>query len=240
MSEIKVARVKTILAWIIGFLGMLAIGWTTQLIGLFDPTQDRAHNCACLWSKLLIWLTGVEVILQGQEYLDHENSQVLVANHQGSFDIWAVSALLPIQFRWVVKKELFKIPALGGAMKAAGDISVDRFNPRQAMKDIKLGLERLKQGRSVVVFPEGTRTLDGNVGEFKPGAFLLATQARVPVVPVSIQGSFNIMPKNSIWLHPQPIRITIHPPIPTQNLSREEKRALPDKTRDVIIKQIKS
>ncbi len=239
MEQVKTAPIRTVLAWIIGTLGMLIIGWTTQLVGLFDPTQDKAHNCSCSWSKLIIWLTGVKVVVNGLEHLDRNNPQVLVANHQGSFDIWALSSQLPIQFRWVVKKELFKIPALGGAMRAAGDISLDRSNPRQAMKDIKLGLERLKQGRSLIVFPEGTRTRDGKVGEFKAGALLLAFQSRVPIVPVSIKGSFDIMPKNSIWLHPQTIWITIHPPVSVKSLSRQDKKAIPERLRQIIADDLK-
>ncbi len=219
---------------------MVLIGLLTILVGFFGHSQDRAHKCACLWSKLVIWLSGVQVIVQGLEHLDQANSQVLASNHQGSFDIWAFSAYLPVQFRWVVKKELFRIPALGGAMRAAGYIAIDRFHPRQAMRDIKQGRRRLEQGRSLLIFPEGTRSLDGKVGDFKAGAFLLALQSKVPVVPISIQGSYRIMPKDSIWLSPRTIRITVHPPIPTQGLNRQEQKSLPEKVRQIIIAGVKA
>lgn len=241
MENTKVAPLRTVLTWIIGALAMVVIALATMLVSHFnDPMRDKAHNCAGLWGKLILWLSGVNVIVQGEEYLDKNNPQVLIANHQGSFDIWGLAARLPVQFRWVVKKELFNIPTLGGAMRAAGDLSIDRFNPRQAIKDIKQGLVRLAQGRSILIFPEGTRTLDGDVGEFKPGAFLLALKSKTPIVPISIQGSYQIMRKNSIWLYPQTIWVKIHPPIETKDLSRQEQKELPEKVRQVVIKGVKS
>lgn len=239
MKQYKAAPIRTIILWIVGFLSMLLIGWATQIVGPFDKSRDLAHDCACLWSRLIIWLAGIKIELEGAENLDPGKPQVLMANHQGSFDIWAVSTALPVQFRWVVKKELFRIPALGGAMKAAGDISVDRQDPQAALKDLKSAMERIKAGRSIVIFPEGTRTLDGSVGEFKSGGFLLAYQTGAPILPVSIQGSFDIMPRNSLMIHPHPIKIKIHPPLPVENLSRADKKALPEKVRDIIVQDLK-
>ena len=238
LSEKKLAPLRTILTWPIGAVGMVLIALLTMAAGRFDPSRDLAHRCACLWGKLILWVSGVQVALDGVQHLDPDHPQVLVANHQGSFDIWALAAVLPVQFRWVVKKELFSIPTLGAAMRAAGYVAVDRFDPRQAVKDMRECRKRLKQGRSLLIFPEGTRSSDGKVGQFKPGAFLLATQAKLPIVPIGIRGSFQIMPKNSIWLSPRTIHISIHPPIPTRGLNREEQKGLAEKVRRIIAREV--
>lgn len=208
--------INTILTWVFGFLSMVVIGSLTNIAGYLF-TQDLARKCTCLWCKLLLWFTGVKVIFIGQDYLDPDNTQILVANHGSIFDIFALF-LLTIKFCCMVKEELFKIWIFGGGMRCAGFISVDRKNKRQAIKDMAQALKRIKEGLSLMIFPEGARSLSGKLEKFHPGAFYLAIKAQVPVVPASIWGD-KLMRKGDRWLYlPQTIYIEIHSPFPTQGL----------------------
>ena len=111
------------------------------------------------------WISGIRVDIQGLENIDPKRAQLIVSNHQGSFDIWALMGCFPIPFRWVMKKELFRIPIMGQALKKAGYVGIDRHHPHQALQDMERVLALLREGKSIVVFPEGTRSRDGKVGE---------------------------------------------------------------------------
>jgi len=233
-----ISILHTLLAWVFGTLSMIILGLLAILGGLINPSGDLGHLCGRLWGRLVVWLSGVKVEIQGLEHVDRYNPQILMANHQGSFDIWVLMGYLPIQFRWLVKKELFDIPILGRAMRRAGYVAVDRQDQRRARHDLREALKRLEGGRSLLIFPEGTRTRTGQVGEFKRGGFLLATLSGRPIVPICIQGSFQIMPKGRFWIAPRKVKVTILPPIPTSGLDRQAQRELPAKIRRLIISHL--
>ena len=136
-----------------------------------------------------------------------------MGNHQGNFDIHALTVAIPRRFAWVAKEELFRIPLFGPAMRRAGYIPLDRSDGRKALKSMRLAAERIAAGTSVVIFPEGTRTKDGALLPFKRGAFMLAARAGVPIVPFTINGSMERNPRNRLELHPGTISVSFQAPV---------------------------
>lgn len=166
-----------------------------------------------LWSQLTCFLFLLPVKVKGHEHLDKKTSYVFVANHQGSFDIFLVYGFLGRNFKWMMKKSLRKLPFVGKACESAGFIFVDKSSPRKVYETIKSAEKVLQGGTSLVVFPEGARTFTGHMANFKKGAFLLADQLQLPVVPLTIDGSFDILPRTGKLLHWHPMTLTIHEPI---------------------------
>lgn len=166
-----------------------------------------------LWARSICLLTFVRVKVKGRENVSQSQSYVLVANHQGAYDIFSIYGYLGHNFRWMMKKALEKIPLVGYSCRVSGQIYVDNSSPaaiRETMKDAE---KQLSTGMSVVVFPEGARTRTGKVGRFKRGAFTLAMEFNLPVVPITIDGAFRVMPRTTMIPRPGTITITIHKPI---------------------------
>lgn len=185
----------------------------TIIMTAFGGDKFWGYWPAHIWSRFVCLIFWVRVEVRGRENIRKEDSYIFVCNHQGAFDIWAIYGYLNHNFKWMMKKSLEKIAFVGYACKRAGHIFVDS-NSLQSIKDtIEKSRSRLKNGMSMVIFPEGTRTKTGELGEFKRGAFMLAGEFRLPVVPLSIQGAFDIMPKDSFIPRAGRIILTIHPPI---------------------------
>jgi 1-acyl-sn-glycerol-3-phosphate acyltransferase len=217
---------------------MIVLSTAAFIVTIFDKSGDGAHHCGRLWARGILGLAGIRVKISGIEHLDLNKPQILATNHQGTFDIFVLLAVLPVQFRWVVKKELFRIPFMGMAMRQAGYIPIDREHSRQALRDLKEAGTHLKTGRSVVIFPEGTRTRTGKLGRFKRGIMLLATFSENPVVPVSIKGTFSIMKKGGFLICPGPVWVVVHPQIPVSGLSGKEQKELSEQVRQIIAKDL--
>lgn len=172
---------------------------------------------AHIWSRItcIIFLMRIEVT--GRENIDKNQSYVFVANHQGAYDIWLIYGYLNHSFKWMMKKSLEKIFAVGAACKKAGQIFVDDSSVAGIKETIHEAESTLQHGMSVVIFPEGSRSWDGKMIPFKRGAFMLAAEFRLPVVPLTIDGSFDAMPRSTYTMTPGKIRLTIHKPIfPTE------------------------
>ena len=195
-----------------------------------DPGGNSAHQVARLWGKTLLLFSGVQVKLVGETHaISPDQSYIFMANHQSAFDIFSLLAGLPIPFRWVAKKELFKIPIFGPSMRRAGYISIDRSNPRDAVRSLNKAAQRIREGVSVVVFPEGTRTEDGNLLPFKGGGFVLAIKSTAPIVPTAIRGTFMVKPRGSFWIHPRTVYIHLGTPIETKGYKTRDKDILKEK-----------
>ena len=177
----------------------LFFGTLAMLGGFFSKTGNFSHKAAIWWAKSILFVSDVKVRIQGTSNIDPNRSYIFMANHQSNFDILALFAGLPIQFRWLAKAELFKIPIFAHGMRGCGYISIDRSNRESAFKSIREAADKIKNGASVMIFPEGTRSLDGKLLPFKKGGFVLALDSGVPIVPMVITGSFAIMPKKQ-WL----------------------------------------
>ncbi|MBU2547175.1 MAG: 1-acyl-sn-glycerol-3-phosphate acyltransferase [Proteobacteria bacterium] len=209
---------------------------TAAIIGsLFDKTGNGPHRAARLWARALLRASMVRVHVVGAENLEPGGTYVFAANHSSAYDILALLAHLPVQFRWLAKEELFRIPFFGRAMRAVGYIPINRSNPREGVKSLERAAERIRAGVSVIIFPEGTRTRDGVIQDFKRGGFTLATRSERPIVPVSISGAHRVLATKTLALHPGPIRIVIDRPISTAGLDREAQYRLVDQVRQVVI-----
>lgn len=166
-----------------------------------------------IWARLFCWLTWVKVSVEGRENIDPETSYVFVANHQGAYDIFSIYGWLGHNFRWMMKQSLRKIPFVGRACQSAGNIFVDNSTPSAIRRTMEKAERQLSGGMSLVVFPEGARTWDGHVRRFKRGAYHLALEFNLPVVPVTIDGAFAVMPRFKKMPRPGHIKLTIHRPI---------------------------
>ncbi|MBP7098051.1 MAG: 1-acyl-sn-glycerol-3-phosphate acyltransferase [Prevotella sp.] len=167
------------------------------------------------WSWLWIRILLLPVKVEGRENLDSKQSYVFVSNHQGAFDIFLIYGFLGRNFKWMMKKGIGKIPLIGTACKYAHHIFVDKSGPSKIRATYDKARSILKEGMSLVVFPEGARTFTGHMGVFRRGAFMLADDLQLPVVPLTINGSFDVKPriKDKYWIFWHPLKLTIHKPI---------------------------
>jgi len=227
--------VRSIWFYVVLFVSTILIGALAVLAAAITRRSDLAHLCARMWGNVNLWAAGVKVEVHGLEKVDTGSSYVYAANHQSWFDIFAILGKIPVQFRWLAKAELFKVFMLGPAMRASGYIPIDRSNRRQAFASISLAARRIQEGTSVVIFPEGTRSLDGVLQEFKKGGFMLALQSQHPIIPISISGSFQILPKRGSWrIHPGRVRMTVGAAIPTEGLTSKDRDTLMDQVREAL------
>ncbi len=167
------------------------------------------------WSKLMVRIFLLPVTVEGRENLEPEQSYVFVANHQGAFDIFLIYGYLGRNFKWMMKRELERIPFVGYACRKARFIFVDKRNPGKVRETYGMARETLSSGMSLVVFPEGARTFTGQMCDFKKGAFMLSDELQLPIVPLTINGSFDVLPrmKDWHWVSWHPLRLTIHQPV---------------------------
>ncbi len=211
------------------FFALLAI-----LASVFDSKGNLPHKSGRLWAKSILVVGRIKVTVKGLSNIDPAVSYIYMPNHQSNFDIPVLLAHLPVQFRWLAKAELFKIPIFGYAMKRVGYISIDRSKRRKAMQSLAKAAEVIRNGVSVIIFPEGTRSNDGGILPFKQGGFIVAVESGVPIVPVIIRGTHSIMPKNRISITSGSVVLEIKKPIETSNYTRKTRDALMEKVRAVI------
>ena len=199
---------------------------------LVDRHGRVAHWCARTWSWLILATTGVEVRTSGVERVPPGESYVFVSNHQSIYDIPILFCHVPFQLRIVAKASLGAFPVLGWHLRYTGHVLVER--DRAGAKTLRQVAALMRHAHSLIVFPEGTRNSDGQVGRFKAGLFLLAVEAGLPVVPVAIVGSRHVMRKGRLMTCPGHVELVVHDPIPTQGLSRADVRDLARRAGDVI------
>jgi len=210
----------------------IVLGAASLISTLFDKRGNAGHACATAWSRLILKTTGVRVTLSGLEHLDPSASYVFASNHQSIYDIPILFASIPVQLRIVAKDSLGRIPFLGWHLRRTGHVLVDRQRPGAGI--MKKMARLVGRRQSLIVFPEGTRSVDGTVARFKGGVFLLAIDAGVPVVPVSIGRSRDVMRKGQLMVSPGDVTLTIHAPIPTAGVTRARAREFADRVRDNV------
>ena len=187
------------------------------------------------WSRDILKAAGTPVLAEGLERIPRDQPVMYVSNHSSMFDIWALSATLP-SVRYVAKKELFRIPLLGPAMRAAGHIPIDREARKKAFEAYDEAARMIRNGvSSPVVFPEGTRSRTGELLPFKNAPFGLAIAAQVPIVPVYVHHTFEILPKGAWRLRPRPIRLVVGEPIETRGFGPHERERLRDQVRAAMV-----
>ncbi len=213
------------------FLSAVPILFLTTLI---DRSGEWHHLVARLWGKWSLFWSGVDVRVKGGEHIQQNRPQVLMANHQSYYDVLALLGYIPSRFTWIAKKELFRIPIFGFVMKRAKYIEVDRKNHARAIAGMELASQQIREGTSVMIFPEGTRSSDGNLLSFKKGGIMLALKAGVPIIPIGISGSREILPRDSLRLTPGTIRLVIGPPINPCNYTVGRRDELLEHVRNAI------
>jgi len=212
-----------------------------SIIALLSAPIDRTgrtfHSMARLWSALILWMFGIKVRTRGADLLDPSKHYIYVSNHASALDIPAVVVGIPDDIRFVLKKELTRVPIWGWALKYGHYITIDRSNARDALRSLHEAAERMRHGASVILFGEGTRTRDGKLQSLKRGAFALAMKAGIPVVPVTINNTFKILPKGSLRVNPADIEIVFDKPISIQGIEgRDGEERLMKQVQEAIVR----
>lgn len=211
---------------------ILRVKWLESR-GMIKEKNELVDTIMKKWSSNLLKISGCSVEIVGTENIPKDRNVLFVSNHQGNFDIPILVKYIEKSKGFIAKKELSKMPMLGEWMKVMNCVFMDRNNPRESIGAIKRGIELLKQGYSLVIFPEGTRSEDGRLGTFKAGGLKLATKSKVDVVPITIDGTIDIMRKNSLLIKPAKVRVTVYPVIDMNEFSGDTKE-LTDELEKII------
>jgi 1-acyl-sn-glycerol-3-phosphate acyltransferase len=232
LRELRMLRAIIFLTLFVPFTLFVII--TGVPITFIDPTGKFLHGYGQLWGRVGLLLAGARVRVNGADRIPTDGPLIFMGNHQSNFDILTLYAGLPHHFSWIAKEELFRIPLFGLAMKRAGYLPLDRSDGRRALKTMESAAEKIRTGISVIIFPEGTRSMDGRLLPFKRGGFLLAARAGVPIVPFTISGSAQVNPPKQLRLTPGTITITFGEPIPTAGATGKKRDELIDRVRVAI------
>jgi 1-acyl-sn-glycerol-3-phosphate acyltransferase len=225
---------KTALIYTWTVLSTVVVGSLVILFAFFSKTGNLPHILARFWARSILFVSGIRVTVTGISNIRPGHSCIFMVNHQSNFDIPVLLGYLPVQFRWLAKAELFKIPLFGRAMRGCGYISIDRANRKSAFLSLARAAATIRDGASVLIFPEGTRSADGKLNTFKKGGFVLTVDAGVPIIPVIIHGTWWIMPRNRLRITPRSVTLDILPPIDTSVYNRKNKDELMETVRSVM------
>jgi len=224
--------------WLILFpfiaLNTIIFGILAVLLSLVINPKVGSFVGGVLWAKLNTIITPTIVHLHGKEHINKNQSYIIAANHLSAYDILALYGWLGIDFKWVMKKEIRKYPGVGFGSQAVGHIFIDRSSTAEAIKSINAAKEKIKNGTSVIFFPEGTRSKTSKLLPFKKGAFKLAFDLNLPILPLTINGTDKVLPTGTLNLFPGKIDIIIHPPIHLEDHHESNIGALMDQTKKVI------
>lgn len=219
------------------FLVLTILTAVTVIIGcLLGGEKIFAYYPGMIWSRLTCYLALCPVTVKGREHIDRKQSYVFVANHQGAFDIFLIYGFLGVPIKWVMKAGIAKIPFVGAACRAAGFIFVDNSTPKAAARSVLEAERCLRNGASVVVFPEGSRTYTGKMIRFKKGAYQMALDQHLPIIPITLNGPFDVLPIGSLNVHRHRMEMVIHPAVYTENIDTSHKgmQAFADQTQEII------
>jgi 1-acyl-sn-glycerol-3-phosphate acyltransferase len=220
---------------VIIIINTLVIGSIVALAGIFDRGGRVYDIGSRLWAWAIRICAGIKVKIKGLEHLDKNKSYIFMSNHQSHLDAVAWATNLPFRIRFFAKKELTYVPIFGQAIYMSRHIIIDRKNIESAMKSIEKARDMIKRyGLSVLVFPEGTRSITGGLGEFKKGGFVLALETGIPIVPMAVQGSFELLPPHTMKIRPGQIRLNVGKPISMSDYTFDTKQSLIDRVRNEI------
>jgi len=220
---------------ILFFLPLTCCGVAASyLASFFGSKGNLAHRCLTQWARLSLALAGLRVEIAGKERLDPKGTYIFMPNHASFLDILLLLAYVPCDFRFIIKEEFFSVPLLGRTLERSGDIPMDRKNPWKALRSLRRSAELLKEGISIVVFPEGTRTSTGEIQEFKTALFILPVRTRIPVVPVLIEGTFDALKRGSVLLNPLPLKLIFHEPIEADSCALKNRDIYANKVHQVL------
>ena len=216
-------------------IATIILGIPVMVAGMLSRTGNLAFSISKLWAYTMLAVSFVRTEIKNKSKILKGTPYIIISNHQSHYDIITLVTTLGIQFRWIIKKELLKLPIFGYALYASRNIFIDRSNTTSAIESINKGFDRLPNGVSVMVFAEGTRSPDGQIHEFKKGGFITAVRLKIPILPVTINGSRRVMRKGSFTLKPGKIQVVIGDPIDASSYTTDTVQELIDKTRQAII-----
>ena len=232
-KAIRVIRTGAMLVWLVvsTFISSILV----LIFGHFS--RNLALRIGFVWCRILIFLSGIRLKIEGRDQLTKGKGYMFVSNHASVLDILVLIAGLPHPVLFMAKKELFRVPIFGWALTVSGQIPIDRFHPGRVRRSLDRAKRILGSGKaSLIAFPEGTRSRTGVLGEFKLGAFSLAISARIPAVPVCIRGTFESMPKGSLLYDPGEVTVHIGKPIIVKDTERHDKSAIAQTAREEILR----
>lgn len=227
---LNVLQALLLLAWSAFWITLSGLAMVLTLNGNVPLMMARRF-----WAPMHWRITGSRMEVEPLPALDWSRPHIFVMNHQSALDIPCAFGALPVNIRFIAKHVLKYVPFLGQYMVMTGMVFINRSNRREAVRSLRLAGERIRAGANILAFPEGTRSRDGRILPFKKGAFVLAIEAQVPVVPVAIEGSIKVLPSDGIWLRRHPIRVKVGQPIETRGLTSRDRDALVRQVRDAII-----
>jgi 1-acyl-sn-glycerol-3-phosphate acyltransferase len=225
---------RSAIVWPVIVLATVAFGVPAIFAALLPPRGDWFLRFARGWARTLLAVAGVRVRILHPERLDRGRSFVIVANHESFCDILVLLANLPMQVRFLAKRSVFRVPVLGWSIAAAGFIPVDREDRTRGSETVEAALDRLSGGRSVVVFPEETRTSTGDLLPFKRGAAHLALRSGLPILPIALAGTFQVLKRESLLITPGPVAMSVGNPIEVSGRSPREREAVTRTARDEV------
>lgn len=225
---------KYALRYTLAVLYTALFGVPATLAAFVDRSGETTMWIGRRWVQAVLWTCGIRVRAEGLENVDPRRPCIFMSNHQSVFDIAALMITAPTSIRFVAKRELAWIPLFGWALALSGHVLIDRGNRARAIERLQRAAERIRAGTSVIVFPEGTRSPTGRLGDFKKGGFHLAIAAGVPVVPVTVSGSHRITPKRSLRIESGEILVVYGKPIATAGMRREDRELLAKLVREGI------
>jgi 1-acyl-sn-glycerol-3-phosphate acyltransferase len=224
--------------WIVFFPLFLMITCIMVLIGIvvliFFDDYAANRTTGVWWARLAGYITPMRVRVSGRDHIVKGQSYVIVSNHQSMYDVLVLYGWLGLDIKWVIKKELRKVPVIGFAAEKGGNIFIDRSHPRGAYESLMAAKKKIVNGTSIIILPEGTRSRTGGLGEFKKGAFWLARELKLPVLPVTIVNTGKILPPGTFDLFPGTVSIKIHQPIDTASYDDTASVNLIDRVKDLI------
>ena len=230
---------QVLFAWWAALIVVAITSILISLLGHYLKIKNGDHYPAVIWCKLTCWIFLIPVkVVDRDKYVKKGESYIFAANHQGMFDIFVMYGYVGQRFKWIMKDSLRKMPLLGKACEQTGHIFVNRATPQKDL--LRKSINVLKSGASLGVFPEGTRCRNGKMGTFKKGAFVIANMAQKPIIPIAIQGSYDILPKGCKCLHWSPVKLTFHAPIECNGRDSENVERMMEEAQNVIAKTLEN
>lgn len=229
------SRLRSYFLWTpLIWLYTIVLGCVSLVVSFFDPSGERQQNIARLWSRMILWTVGAKVQVEGLDRIDISKPQVYVVNHLSAFDIPVLYSYLPFQFRILAKKELFRYPFMGWHLRRSGQIPVVLENPKASVRSLNLAVAAIRKGNSLVIFPEGGRSPDGQLHSFMGGAFYAAVKAQVDVIPIVLVGTYEMLKMNSFHIKPGQVQMVVGSPISTVGMSPRDIAKITERARLAI------
>ena len=232
---IIIRLIHTVVVLFVAFLSTMLHSTLSLIFGyLIGPYSTLSNENIRIWAKTILGISGARVEVEGLENIKNDNAYIFISNHLSAYDIVSTIAFIPGAARFIAKKELFKIPLFAQGMKSAGMIPIDRGNSAEARKSLDDAIKTIKEGCSVIIFAEGTRSKNGEIQNFKKGGFVLAINGEIPIIPTVICGSQYIRPGK--FIHPGKIKIKFLEAVSTTGITLEKRDQLIKDVRNIIIR----